>query len=395
MPFDLKSLIDKKDKLVIGLMSGTSKDGIDAALVKLEGSGLNTQMELVKFICVEFEEDVRSRLDNLAKGCTIKEVSDLNFLIGDEFAKAALSVIDQAGASPSDVDLIGSHGQTVFHNPPSYKDGTPSTLQIGEIDIIAERTGITTVGDFRTRDIAAGGEAAPLVPYLDYLLFRKPGKVSIAQNIGGIANATVVTENIDDLIAFDTGPGNMLMDRIIQLSTKGKEKYDRSGKLASAGKVNRELLNKLLADPYYSYPPPKSTGEELFGQEMVATLYSYIENEMLSLEDMMATLMSLTVESIVSSYKNYIFPKWDVSEIIFSGGGCNNPILMESLSEKLNPLRISSSDEYGIPSDAKEAVAFAVLANELISGNTNNLPGVTGAQRKAPLGKIALGRSEL
>lgn len=393
MSFDLKSLIDKNKKLIIGLMSGTSKDGIDAALVKLEGSGLNTQIDLVKFTCLEYQSDVRSRLDNLAQGCTLKELSDLNFLIGDEFAKATLSVIDQAGISISDIDLIGTHGQTVFHNPPSYKDGTPSTLQIGEIDVIAERTGITTVGDFRTRDLAAGGEAAPLVPYLDYLLFRKPGKISIAQNIGGIANATVVTENIDDLIAFDTGPGNMLMDKIIQSHTKGKETYDKEGRLASSGEVNKELLDKLLADPYYSSSPPKSTGEELFGQEMVATLYTYLENEMITVEDMMATLLSLTVESIVSSYKNYIFPKWDIHEIIFSGGGCNNPILMDKLKTKLEPIKFSISDNYGIPSDAKEAVAFAVLANELISGNTNNLPGVTGAQRKVPMGKIALGRS--
>ena len=394
MPFDLKSLIDKKERLVVGLMSGTSKDGIDSALVRLVGNGLNTQIDLVKFLCVEFDADVRSRLDKLAQDYTLKEISDLNFLIGDEFAKAALSVIEQAGISPSDVDLIGSHGQTVFHNPPSYNDGTPSTLQIGEIDVIAEKTGITTVGDFRTRDIAAGGEAAPLVPYLDYLLFRKPGKISIAQNIGGIANATVVTENVDDLIAFDTGPGNMLMDRIVQLHTKGEETYDQEGRLASAGKVNNELLNKLLADPYYSCPPPKSTGEELFGQEMVTTLYSYIENEMLSLEDMIATLLSLTAESIVSAYNNFIFPKWDVEEVILSGGGCNNPILMDRLKNELDTLKFSTSNDYGIPTDAKEAVAFAVLANELISGNTNNLPGVTGAQRKVPMGKIALGRSE-
>jgi anhydro-N-acetylmuramic acid kinase len=393
MSVDLKSLIDKKDKLVIGLMSGTSKDGIDAALVRLLGNGLNTDIELVKFICVEYGVDVRSRLDNLANECTLKEISELNFLIGDEFAKAALDVISQAGLSPPDVDLIGSHGQTVFHNPPSYKDGTPSTLQIGEIDVIAEKTGITTVGDFRTRDIAAGGEAAPLVPYLDYLLFSEPGKVSIAQNIGGIANATVVTENIDDVVAFDTGPGNMLMDGIVSIATGGKEKYDRDGQLASAGKVNIELLNKLLADPYYSHPPPKSTGEELFGQEMTLTLYSYVDNEMLSLEDMMATLLMLTVESIVSSYKNFIFPNRDMSEIIFSGGGCKNPVLMDRIQTELQPLKCVTSNEYGIPVDAKEAIAFAVLANELISGNTNNLPGVTGARRKVPLGKIALGRS--
>jgi len=392
MSVDLKSLIDKKDKLVIGLMSGTSKDGIDAALLRLEGNGLNTEIELVKFICVEYGADVRNRLDNLARECLLKEISELNFVIGNAFAKAALDVIDKSGLSPSEVDLIGSHGQTVFHNPPSYKNGTPSTLQIGEIDVIAEKTGITTVGDFRTRDIAAGGEAAPLVPYLDYLLFRKPGKVSIAQNIGGIANATVVTQEMDDVVAFDTGPGNMLMDGIIRLATDGRQQYDRDGQLASAGKVNNELLDKLLSDSYYSKPPPKSTGEELFGGKMAGELYSLVDNKMLSLEDMIATLLMLTVESIVSSYKNFVFPNRDISEVIFSGGGCNNPLLMERIKTELQPLKCVTSNEYGIHTDAKEAVAFAVLANELISGNTTNLPRVTGAQRKVPLGKIALGR---
>lgn len=393
MTTKLESLINKKEKLVVGLMSGTSKDGVDAALVKLVGSGFDTQIELLNFISVPYEDDVRTRLDKLVQECSLKDISDLNFLIGDEFAAAALSVIDEAGLSSSDVDLIGSHGQTVFHNPPSYDDGRASTLQIGEIDVIAEKTGITTVGDFRTRDIAAGGEAAPLVPYLDYLLFRKKGGISIAQNIGGIANATVVTENLEDVIAFDTGPGNMLMDKIIQLASGGKEKYDKDGKLACSGEVNTELLERLLADPYYSNPPPKSTGEELFGYEMTTALYSYVDSEMLSLEDMMATLLSLTVESIVLSYKNYIFPNWDIGEVIFSGGGGSNPVLMDRLREGLNPLKCSTSEDYGIPVDAKEAVAFAVLANELASGNTNNLPGVTGAGRHVPMGKIALGKT--
>ena len=199
---ELKSLIDKKDRLVVGLMSGTSKDGVDAALVRLHGSGFDTDIELLNFISVPYQEDIRTKLDKLANECTLKDLSDLNFKIGDEFAQAAYRVIDEAGFSPKDVDLIGSHGQTVFHNPPSYDDGGPSTLQIGEIDVIAEKTGIMTVGDFRTREIAAGGEAAPLVPYLDYLLFRKKGEIFLAQNIGGIANVTVVTEKIDDVVAF-------------------------------------------------------------------------------------------------------------------------------------------------------------------------------------------------
>ncbi len=390
---ELKSLIDKKDRLVVGLMSGTSKDSIDAALVKLNGSGIDTDIEILNFISIPYTEDVRADLDKLTNECSLKALSDLNFAIGDEFAGAAIRVVDESGLSPSDVDLIGSHGQTVFHNPPSYKDGQPSTLQIGEIDVIAEKTGITTVGDFRTRDIAAGGEAAPLVPYLDYILFRRRGDVTIAQNIGGIANATVVTEDIDDVIAFDTGPGNMLMDKIVQLNSGRKEKYDHDGALAASGNVNSELLERLLADPYYLQPPPKSTGEELFGDEMTAALYSYIENEMVSLPDMIATLLALTVESIIQSYKNFIFPKWDISEVIISGGGCNNPVLVDRLKAELSPIKCSTSGHYGIPVDAKEAIAFAVLANEVVSGNTNNLPGVTGSDRKVPMGKIALGKT--
>jgi len=228
---------------------------------------------------------------------------------------------------------------------------------------------------------------------LDYLLFRKQGKVSIAQNIGGIANATVVTEEMDDVVAFDTGPGNMLMDGVVQLATGGKEKYDRDGQIALAGKVNKELLNKLLSDPYYSKHPPKSTGEELFGKELASELFSLVESKVLSLEDMMATLLTLTVESIVSSYQDYIFPNWEISEVIFSGGGCHNPLLIERIKTELQPLKSVTSEEYGINADAKEAVAFAVLANELIAGNTTNLPSVTGAQRKVPMGKIALGKS--
>ena len=393
MGTDLKSILDKKEKLVVGLMSGTSKDGVDAALVKLHGNGFDTQIELLKFISIPYNDDVRVSLDKLTIECTLKDISDLNFSIGDEFASAALRVIDEAGLGASDVDLIGSHGQTVYHNPPSYHDGRASTLQIGEIDVIAEKTGIMTVGDFRTRDIAAGGEAAPLVPFLDYLLFRNEDRVSIAQNIGGIANATVVTQSIDDLIAFDTGPGNMLMDRIVQLHSGGEKKFDSNGILASAGEVNAEILERLLEDPYYEEPPPKSTGEELFGGEMANALYSYVYNDMISLEDMMATLISLTVESITLSYKKFIYPNWDVGEVIFSGGGCNNPVLMERLREELSPLKCSTSEDYGIPADAKEAIAFAVLANELASGNTNNLPAVTGADRAVPMGKIAFGKT--
>lgn len=387
----LKSLFDKKEKTVVGLMSGTSRDGIDAALVKIHGYGLDAHIELIKFICIPYEPSITERLNALTNSCSAGEISELNFLVGEAFAEAALRVIEEAGLSVGRVDLIGSHGQTVYHNPPSSGSGIPSTLQIGEIDVIAERTGITTVGDFRTRDISAGGEGAPLVPYADYLLFRKAGEVRLAQNIGGIANVTVIPERIQDVIAFDTGPGNSLMDKVMHVASEGGKRYDRDGQTASKGHVNDSLLSELLSHPYYSKQPPKSTGEEIFGKEKAVELYGLVRGGEISLNDLMATLLALTAESIAVAYEKFIFPVWEVNEIIFSGGGCKNPVLMGALRGKFPSIKCSTTDEYGIPSEAKEAVAFAILASELVAGNPANLPSVTGASRRVPLGKIAQG----
>ncbi len=386
----LNSILNKQERLVLGLLSGTSMDGIDVALVKIKGHGLETKIELIKFICVPYESSLLEGLVDASSNGSTRLVSELNFLVGEAFAGAALAVIREAGLRVTDIDLIGSHGQTIYHNPPSSKNGIPSTLQIGELNVIAERTGITTIGDFRTRDVAAGGEGAPLVPYVDYILFRKPGRILIAQNIGGIANATAITENISDVIAFDTGPGNMLMDKVISLATDEKEKYDRDGNLASQGSVDKELLEKLLSHPFFLQPPPKSTGREVFGNEMALELYALIKEKNISISDLMRTLLELTVESIALSYERFIFPK-KADEVILSGGGARNPVLVERIKKRLNFAGVSTSDDYGISVDAKEALAFAILANEVISGNFTNLPSVTGAKRRVPLGKIVLG----
>lgn len=388
----LNSLHNKEEKLVVGLMSGTSMDGVDAALVKIYGSGPDTKLELINFICMPYDAPVTSRLDNLTPHCPPGEISELNFIIGEAFAEAALTVIDESGISAGQIDLIGSHGQTIHHNPPSYGEGVPSTMQIGEIDVISQLTGITTVGDFRTRDMAAGGEGAPLVPYADYLLFMKKGEVRLAQNLGGIANVTVIPERMEDVIAFDTGPANSLMDNLINLATGGRQRFDTDGRSASAGSVNKGLLDSLLSDPYFAKSPPKSTGQELFGRERAEELYQMVKRGSISLSDLMATLLMLTVESISLSYEKFIFPRWSISEVIFSGGGCGNPVLMEKLRDKFREVKCSTTDEYGIPPESKEAVAFAILANELISGNPSNLPSVTGASGPVPMGKIALGR---
>jgi len=302
-----------------------------------------------------------------------------------------MKVVNEAGLKTDEVDLIGSHGQTIFHNPPSRKSGVPSTLQIGEPDVIAERTGITTVADFRTRDIAAGGEGAPLVPYADYILFGREGETRLAQNIGGIANVTLIPERLEDVIAFDTGPGNSLMDKVVYIA-EGGERYDRDGLIAEGGEVRKDLLDELLANPYYRQEPPKSTGEEHFGWRMAEELYEKVREQTITLSDLMATLAELTVETIALSYERFIFPKWDIGEIILSGGGCRNPVLTAGLRRRIPSIKCSTTDDYGIPSEAKEAVAFAILANELISGNPSNIPAVTGASRAVPLGKIVPGK---
>ncbi len=403
----LERILSKKERLVVGLMSGTSLDGVDSVLVRIKGHELETKVEMINFICLPYESSLLKRLDEVISKGSTREVSTLNFLLGKAFSEAALAVIKGAGLSTGDVDLIGSHGQTVYHNPPSSfnvpstrqfrlrrttaKKGVPSTIQIGELDVIAERTGITTVGDFRTRDLAAGGEGAPLVPYVDYILFHKPGRISIAQNIGGIANATVITGRMDDVIAFDTGPGNMLMDNVVSLATNGRKRFDKDGRLASQGSIDKKLLGRLLSHPFFSKPPPKSTGAELFGKKKALELYTLVKKRTTTLSDLVATILELTVESISLSYERFIFPKQKVNEVILSGGGARNPVLVDRLKRRLGYLKLSTSDKYGIPVDAKEAIAFAVLANELISGNCTNLPSVTGAKKTVPLGKIALG----
>jgi anhydro-N-acetylmuramic acid kinase len=388
----LDRILSKKERMVVGLMSGTSMDGMDAALIKIIGSGLDTRFELIKFICVPYESGIIEGIERVDSPVSIEKISELNFLVGRACADAAMAVIEEAGLRPSDIDLIGSHGQTVYHNPPSSMNGVPSTLQIGELDVIAEHTGITTIGDFRTRDIAAGGEGAPLIPYADYLFFHESGKTRISHNIGGISNVTVITERLSDIVAFDTGPGNLLMNWIVSLATEGRTRYDLDGEIAEKGIVDKKLLKRLLSDPYFVLKPPKSTGGERFGRRMATELNSLVRGGEITLFDLMATLLELTVESIAESYERFIFPKWRVNEVICSGGGSRNPILMKKLRERIDHVTISSSDAYGIPVDAKEAIAFAILANELVSGNCTNLPNVTGAKSSVPLGKIVLGR---
>jgi anhydro-N-acetylmuramic acid kinase len=396
---NLIRLREKDSRNVIGLMSGTSFDGIDACLVKITGNGLSTEIEIIEFETYPYKEEIRELIFDASKEQTgrVDKICQLNFTLGKLFADAAGQIAGKSSIPISDIDIIGSHGQTIYHIS-SLKEKADkkvrSTLQIAEPSIIAQETGVTTVADFRTRDIAAGGEGAPLVPYADFILFGKDGIGRAVQNIGGIANVTFLPAgcSINEIIAFDNGPGNMIIDRFAEIITEGKLKYDKDGELASKGKLNQDLLERLCSHPYLSIPPPKSTGREDFGIQFSDNLYEELKRDNVDFLDTITTVTVFTAKSISDSYRKYIQPSYKLSEVVMSGGGVYNPILLQFLKEYLENINIRKVEEFGIPSDAKEALAFAILANETICGNPGNVPSATGARERVVLGKIIPGR---
>ena len=396
---NLIRLREKDSRNVIGLMSGTSFDGIDACLVKITGNGLSTEIEIIEFETYPYKEEIRELIFDASKEQTgrVDKICQLNFTLGKLFADAAGQIAEKSSIPISDIDIIGSHGQTIYHIS-SLKEKADkkvrSTLQIAEPSIIAQETGVTTVADFRTRDIAAGGEGAPLVPYADFILFGKDGIGRAVQNIGGIANVTFLPAgcSINEIIAFDNGPGNMIIDRFAEIITEGKLKYDKDGELASKGKLNQDLLERLCSHPYLSIPPPKSTGREDFGIQFSDNLYEELKRDNVDFLDTITTVTVFTAKSISDSYRKYIQPSYKLSEVVMSGGGVYNPILFQFLKEYLENINIRKVEEFGIPSDAKEALAFAILANETICGNPGNVPSATGARKRVVLGKIIPGR---
>lgn len=382
----MQQLIDvckKPARYIIGLMSGTSCDGIDAALVKINGSGVKTKARLICHSYTPYPSALRNRL-TAAYNSTTQDICRINFELGDLFARAAISCAEKAGKKLTSLNAIASHGQTIYHIPPEF-NRRGSTLQIGESSVIAKKTGLPVVSDFRVADMARNGNGAPLVPYADYLLFNKKGLIRALQNIGGIANVTVVTPEIEDVFAFDTGPGNCLINEAMNIFFK--KPYDKNGDIAKSGKVEKELLKTLLSNPYFSKKPPKSTGRELFSRELIQGIISKKRRRP---EDLIATLTHFTAFSIKKAYDKFILNKYAIDEIILSGGGTKNLCLVDILKDIFSPISINTVDFYGIPSGAKEALCFAILANETLSGNPSNLPKVTGASGNAILGKITL-----
>lgn len=392
----LSSITTRKERHIIGLMSGTSADGIDAALIRLTQDAPETlSADLLAFDTIDFPDGLRDRIlaiSDPAQG-RVDDICRMNFILGELFAEAAITVAEAAGHAMADVDLIGTHGQTIHHLPDRIEQfgvTTGSTLQIGDPSVIAQRTGCVTVGDFRTADIARGGQGAPLVPYVDYLLFKSPDVARGLLNIGGIANMTVLPPAAapDDVTAFDTGPGNMVIDLVAQTLTD--HPIDNNGEGARRGTTSDTLVADMLDLPYFDLAPPKSTGRELFGRTYADQLLEKGRQRRLSPDDMLATATEITVRSIHDGYRRFVSPVTTLNELVISGGGAQNTYLCERLAAVMAPVRVMTSDDFGVSSDAKEAVAFAVLANQTIMGCPGNMPGATGADRRVTLGKICL-----
>ncbi|MBP5158915.1 MAG: anhydro-N-acetylmuramic acid kinase [Lachnospiraceae bacterium] len=390
---DLMELLQKKERTIIGLMSGTSLDGIDAALVRVSGNYRDTKVKMLSFDTFPFPEGLKQRIFRLFdRDIKSADICHMNFLLGEIFADAAIRIAEKYGMSMEDVDLIGSHGQTISHLPEFREDcgkHIASTLQIGEGAVIARRTGVVTVSDFRVMDMAAGGQGAPLVPYSDYVLYSSDKENIALLNVGGIGNITVIPKHgrEEDVVAFDTGPGNMVIDELMRIITEGKREYDKNGEFAAKGKPDREELDRLLADPYFKKPYPKTTGREAYGKDFTRSLYAIFCRKDLKYEDMVATATAFTAESVRIACG---FSPCNIDRLIVSGGGAYNRTLLDMLSKALPKTTVCTQEDLGFSSDAKEAVAFAVLANETLSLHPNNICGVTGADAPQILGKINL-----
>ena len=386
------SFLQKDACIAIGLMSGTSADGIDAAVVELRGCGTDTRVRQLGFITLPFSDEARQKILQVAGGAPLdsREICLLNFYLGGLSADACLEACRAAGIQPGDVDFVGSQGQTIWHEPAGADylgRKVRATLQIGEPSLIAERLGCPVVSDFRVRDMAAGGLGAPLVPYTEYLLYREEHRTVALQNIGGIGNITVLPAGgaLADTLAFDTGPGNMVMDALASRITGGKLGYDDGGKLAAGGKVIPELLNWMLEDPYLAKQPPKTTGREYYGAAYVEKLVSFGDYP---LQDILATATRFTAESIALSLHR--FARRMPARLVVGGGGSRNPTLLRFLAEVLPECRVQTQEDLGYDSDSKEAVAFALLANEALFGICNNAPSATGAAHPVVMGRINL-----
>lgn len=376
----------------MGLMSGTSADGIDAVVAEIGGNEKRPISRVLAHVHRTFPMELHERILHAGIQGTVAELCELNFLLGEHLARAAMAAIAKAGLKAQDIRAIGSHGQTAHHLPSGR---IPSTLQIGEPAVIAERTGITTVADFRVRDVAAGGHGAPLVPYTDWVLFTDAKRPRIIQNIGGIANLTFLPPRaeLEEVLAFDTGPGNMVIDAVVATLSSGRLRFDRGGCWAASGQVSERLLREMMSHAFVQKSPPKTTGREQFGEGFTGPLIASARRLRLSEADTVATATAFTAASIVEAYRRFVLPRLTTRQlpglqIILGGGGAKNRVLRRMLKERLGVGELLTHENFGIADTAKEALAFALLAYQTLRGQPGNVPAATGARRAVVLGKI-------
>jgi len=372
----------------VGLMSGTSLDGIDAVLCEVHGQSTDTRIKVVAFETFALDEEVKDEIKKVVRNDSpvTDLITSLNFKLGYEFSKAVKNIIQKAGLKSEDIAFVASHGQTLYHLPKDKGNLVRSTLQMGEPAIIAYENDVMVISNFRVMDVAAGGEGAPLVPFSEIILYGEEGKNIALQNIGGISNVTLLPGNQDSsfVFAFDTGPGNMMIDEAMKV-LYGKN-YDEGGKTALSGSINTEMLKFLLSHPYLELKLPKSTGREDFGEAYTMDILNKFKE--LKHEDIIATLTMFTAQTINDSYRRFIMDSYPLSKVIIGGGGAHNKALLTNLRELMPEVEVLTQEDLGMSSDAKEAVAFVVLGNETYHSSFSNVPGATGAKEHVILGSI-------
>jgi anhydro-N-acetylmuramic acid kinase len=393
----IKIRLERGKVLAIGLMSGTSHDGVSAAVVELDERS-RPPARVIAF--QTFAYPARFRKEVLAASADEKigaaALSTLNFALGRELGRAAIEIARRAGVALTDVAFVGSHGHTFFHLPPrrAARGQIASTLQLGESAVIAAATGVPVIADFRTMDLVLGGEGAPLAPLAHLWLFADPKRGRVVQNIGGIANATYIPRvaRLDhpDLIAFDTGPGNGMIDALASRISGGRLRMDRDGRIAASGHVSQPLLEKLMEHPYFRRRPPKSTGREEFGPDLLDRIVADARRMKVVDHDQLATVTALTARSIADACRRFISPRGPVDQLIITGGGAQNPTLMRMLATELANIEVITAKDAGVDGDALEAVAFAILGYQMLRGRQGNIPTVTGARAPAILGKLTM-----
>ncbi|WP_035187277.1 anhydro-N-acetylmuramic acid kinase [Alteribacter aurantiacus] len=382
--------LKKERVLAVGLMSGTSLDGIDAALVEIRGSGFSTEVKLLAFKTYPYDGDMKERILHAChrETSSVDLICKLNVELGMLMAEAVKNVVAHSDVELSDIDFVSSHGQTIHHMPDDQ-----ATLQIGELSVIAHETGCVTVGDFRPSDMAVGGQGAPLVPFVDELLFRHKEKGRILANIGGMANLTVLPpqrNQEEPVVAFDTGPGNVLVDAIVRIGSKGRLAFDEGGEIASKGEVKERWLDQLMAfDRFLTLPYPKSTGREYYTEQRANAIWQEGIEQGFTFEDIVATVTAYTVRSIAMTVKEQVPKSANIQEVFVGGGGVHNRVIMNGLAAELQ-LPVKSMEEVDFSSDAKEAIAFAIFGNEFLRLKPNNTPTATGAKKAVAMGKLAL-----